>query len=307
MKRKHGFHAIGVVALLAAVAGLRGLQLRGMATEGEAKKENADDTAAIKKAGQAFLKSYLAGDAKGVAAHWTENGEYFTDDGSVFRGRQDIEKAYADLFARKKTHTNAELDVTSIRFPSKDTAIEEGYFKTKDGKEGPTSSKYSILHVRDQGNWLMAVVREWPGEGNSLRDLEWLIGAWEAKHDDTEIRTTYAWWGDNKFIRVAITVTQKGRTREGFQMICKDRSTGQIRSWTFDPDGSFAEATWSRDGNKWTMDAAGVSDDGGVMAATNILNRINDDTFTFQSVQRSIGGEDIADIPAVRVTRVKGK
>jgi uncharacterized protein (TIGR02246 family) len=305
MKRKRWFQVVCVAALLVVAIGLKGLQLRGMATEGNAKKDNGD-TAAIKQAGQAFLKAYLSGDAKAVAARWTENGEYFTDDGTTFRGRQDIEKAYADLFARKKTASNAELEVTSIRFPSKDTAIEEGYFKAKNGKDAPTSTKYSILHVREQGNWLMAVVREWPAEGNSLRDLEWLIGTWEAKHDETEIRTAYAWWGDN-FIRVTITLKQKGRTREGFQMICKDRSNGQIRSWTFDPDGSFAEATWSRDGNKWSLDSAGVSDDGSVMAATNILTRINDDAFTFQSVQRSVGGEEVADIPTVRVNRVKGK
>jgi len=33
-------------------------------------------------------------------------------------------------------------------------------------------------------------------------------------------------------------------------MVGKDRSTGQIRSWTFDPDGSFGEASWARDGKK---------------------------------------------------------
>jgi uncharacterized protein (TIGR02246 family) len=307
MKGSIRFLIGGSVVLLATVGGLRGLQLSRAATEGEATKASADDAAAIKKAGQAFLKAYLAGDAKGVAAHWTENGEYLTDDGTTFRGRSEIEKAYADLFAKKKTHSQAEMEVTSIRFPSKDTAIEEGYFKVRDGKEAPAASKYTILHVREQGNWLMAVVREWPGEGTSLHDLEWLLGTWEAKHDDTEIRTTYAWWGAGNFIRVTITLTQKGRTREGFQMISKDRSTGQIRSWTFDPDGSFAEATWSRDGNKWSLDSAGVSDDGAVMAATNILTRIDDDSFTFQSVQRSVGGDEVADIPAVRVIRVKGK
>src|SRR5262249_29023862 len=40
----------------------------------EKPKENAADVAAIKKAGQSFLKAYLAGNAKAMAAHWTENG-----------------------------------------------------------------------------------------------------------------------------------------------------------------------------------------------------------------------------------------
>jgi uncharacterized protein (TIGR02246 family) len=294
----------GIISLLT-IGGISVVQLSGRAAESETTKDKADDTAAIKNAGQAFLKAYLAGDAKALAAHWTENGEYFTDDGTTIRGRAAIEKTFTEVFAKRKPATHAALEVTSIRFPSKDTAIEEGYFKVSTGKDAPTSSRYTLLRVRDDGHWLMAVARDWPGEGATLHDLEWLIGSWEAKRGDLEIHTSYQWWGDKGFIRVAITLKEKGRTRDGFQMIGKDRSTGQIRSWTFDSEGSFAEATWSRDGNKWMMDSAGILDDGGVLAVTNILTRLDNDSFTFQSVQRKLNGEEIEDIPAVRVIRVK--
>jgi uncharacterized protein (TIGR02246 family) len=269
--------------------------------------ENASDVAAIKKAGQSFLKAFLDADAKAMAAHWTENGEYYADDGTSIRGRAAIEKAYGEMFGKKKAAGDAEIEVTSIRFPSKDSAIEEGYFKVRPEKDAPRVSKYTVLHVREGGQWLMAVVREWPSEGTSIRDLEWLIGSWEAKRDDTSVHTHFEWWGDKTFLKMNITIRQKGHTREGFQMIGKDRSTGQIRSWTFDPDGGFGEATWTRDGKKWMQDSAGVLEDGSVLAATNILTRYDNDTFTFQSVQRSVSGEEVADIPPIRVTRVKGK
>jgi uncharacterized protein (TIGR02246 family) len=300
--------------LAAAVVGyLTSQPQSGNAAEGQTgkdkqqSKEQVADTDAIKKAGQSFLKAYLAGDAKAMAAHWTENGEYYTDNGTILRGRAEIQQSYTDLFAKTKPYPEAAIEVTSIRFPSKDTAIEEGYFKVRTGKEAPITSKYSVLHVREGGKWLMAVVREWPSEGVSLRDLEWLIGTWEAKRDNTDVRTTYEWWGDKTFIRVKISVKRKDSAIEGFQMIGKDRSTGQLRSWTFDPDGSFSEATWSRDGKKWLLDAAAVMEDGSVQAATNIITRIDDDTFTFQSVMRSVDGEDDDDIAPVRVTRVKSK
>jgi uncharacterized protein (TIGR02246 family) len=270
-------------------------------------KENAADLAAIKTATQSFIKAFKAGDAKALAAHWTENGEYLADDGTMFRGRVAIEKAYLDLFGKDKTPSEAEVEVTSIRFPSRDTAIEEGYFKVRTGKEPATANRYTVLHVREGGKWLMAVVREWPGEGVSLRDLEWLIGTWEARRDDTEIRTTYEWWGDKAFLRVDITLKQKDGTTNGFQMIGKDASTGQLRSWTFDPEGSFGEATWTRDGKKWIQDSAGVLADGKVMAATNILTRIDNDSFTFQSVERTVDGEAVHDIPPVRVSRVQSR
>ena len=100
---------------------------------------------------------------------------------------------------------------------------------------------------------------------------------------------------------------QGEHTLDGFQMITRDGATGQVRSWVFDTDGNFGEATWAREGQKWVLDTAGVQENGVVVAATNILTRLDDDAFTFQSVNRTVGGEEAADIPPVRVTRVKGK
>jgi uncharacterized protein (TIGR02246 family) len=298
--------ASAVVAVVA-LDYLRGQQTTEKLVSGQADKGNAADTAAIKKAGQSFLKAYLAGDVKGMAALWTENGEYYADDGTILRGRVEIEKAYTDLFAKKKPQTEAEIEVTSIRFPSKDSAIEEGYFKTRNGKEAAVASKYTVLHVREGGKWLMAVVREWPSEGNSLHDLEWLIGTWEAKREDAEIHATYEWWGDKAFIRVNLTIKQKERTSKGFQMIGKDRSNSQVRSWSFDEEGSFGEATWNRDGRKWLQASTAVLEDGSVQEMTHILTWINNDAFTFQSVQRVLNGEPMPDIAPIRVTRVKAK
>lgn len=306
MKKKICFLLASAIFVATGLGYLAGQGPGAKAGAGKGPKESGD-TAAIKEAGQSFVRAYLSGDAKAMANHWTEKGEYFADDGTILRGRAEIEKAYTALFAKKGAHTEAEIDITSIRFLSRDTAIEEGYFKVRSGKEAATSSKYSVLHVREDGKWLMAVVREYPSEGVSLRDLEWLIGTWEAKRDDSEVRTTYEWWGDKHFIRVQIAIKEKGKTREGFTMIGKDVSTGQIRSWTFDNQGSFGEATWTRDGMKWFQESASVLEDGSVMAATNILTRVDNDAFTFRSVERSVDGEELEDIPPVRVTRVKGK
>lgn len=238
MSKKACLVIASAVIAVVAIGYLRGQQTTEILVSGQVDKGNAADTDAIKKAGKSFLKAYLAGDAKAMAALWTENGEYFADDGTILRGRVDIEKAYTDLFAKKKPQTEAEIEVTSIRFPSKDSAIEEGYFQVRTGKEAAVSTKYTVLHVREGGKWLMVVVREWPSEGNSLHDLEWLIGTWEAKREDAEIHATYEWWGDKAFIRANLNIKQKEGTSKGFQMIGKDRSTGQVRSWSFDEGGA---------------------------------------------------------------------
>ena len=103
------------------------------------------------------------------------------------------------------------------------------------------------------------------------------------------------------------TIRQKDRTLSGFQMIGIDPGSKELRSWTFESEGGFGEATWSRDGKKWVLDSAGRLTDGSTMAATNILTPLDQDSFTWQAVKRSIDGEEVDDLPPVKVTRVKRK
>jgi uncharacterized protein (TIGR02246 family) len=264
-----------------------------------------DDDKAIRQATADFIKAVEKGDAKAVASFWTEEGEYIGEDGATVRGRAAIEAEYAKAFA-KKHRLKVDVTVESIRFPSKDTAIEEGYAKSyRVGSEQPTASRYSVLHVREGGRWLMAVLREWPDEGISLRDLDWLIGTWEAKNDDVEVRTTYEWDAKKNGIHCRITIKGKGRTVSATQVILKDPRTGQLRSWIFDDDGGFGDSTWARDGKRWVITAAGVQADGGELTSTNILTPIDKDTFTWQSTERTLDDEPLDNIAPVKVTRVK--
>jgi uncharacterized protein (TIGR02246 family) len=263
------------------------------------------DRAAIRQAGESFVKALESGNAKAVAASWAAEGEYIADDGTTVRGRAALEKAYAGFFA-KNPKLKVEVQRDSLRFPSRDTAIGEGYFKVrKDQAEASVSARFSALYVREDGKWLMAVLREWPDEGVSLRDIDWLIGDWEVKRDSLEVRTTYEWDENKKFIRGRFTIKQEGRTTTGIQFIGKDPSTGQLRSWTFEGDGGFGEAVWARDGRKWVLDAGGVEADGSKVHATNILTRLDDDSFTWQATNRTEDDDELPNLPPVKVTRVK--
>jgi uncharacterized protein (TIGR02246 family) len=267
--------------------------------------KHAEDERALRKATDDFLKAVEKGDAKAVAASWTKQGEYIGEDGTTVRGRAAIETAYAKAFAKNKK-LKIEITVESIRFLSKDTAIEEGYAKSyKGSSEFPTASRYSVLHVREGGRWLMGLLREWPDEGISLRDFDWLIGTWEAKTDEGEVRTTYEWDAKKKSIRCRITIKGTDRTVSAMQVLLKDPRTGQLRSWLFDDDGGFGEATWTRDGKRWVIAAAGVQADGGELTATNILTQVDKDTFTWQSTERTLDGGELPNIQPVKVTRVK--
>ena len=65
------------------------------------------------------------------------------------------------------------------------------------------------------------------------------------------------------------------------------------------------EADWIRDGDHWVLDAVGTQPDGRTLKESNILRSVNDDTITFQSTNRQLEDQDIADLAPVKVTRVK--
>src|SRR5262245_53300667 len=265
------------------------------------------DREAVQKALDSFVAAFRKGDAKAVAAHFTAEGEYISDDGDTFRGRAALEKDYGGFFAKNPDNT-LDVEVESIRFPSRDTAVVEGHFKLHMGKKKElVVSRCSFLYAREDGKWLIAIAREWPGDGLSLRDLEWLIGTWEAKRDGSVVTTKYEWTANKTFIRCQFSITQDEKTTTGMQMIGKMPSTGELHTWTFEDAGGIGDSDISRDGKKWMFAARGSTADGRVITATNIMTQIDADTFTWQSVERTVDGEALADQPPVKVTRVKGK
>jgi uncharacterized protein (TIGR02246 family) len=259
-------------------------------------------TAAVTGLAAAFKK----GDAKAVAAHWAADGEYVDDEGTTFRGRAALEKEYAAAFA-KSPGNHLEVEVDTVRFPSRDTAVVEGHFKLRRAAGELVVSRCSLLFAREDGKWLIAIAREWPGDGLSLRDLEFLIGRWEAKRDGTAVSTRYEWTANKSFIRCHFSVTQDGKAQAGTQMIGKDPATGALRVWTFEDAGGIGDTDITRDGKKWVFTARGVTAEGRVVTATNLLTPVDGDTFLWHPVQRALDGEPLPDLAPVRVTRVKDK
>jgi uncharacterized protein (TIGR02246 family) len=267
-------------------------------------KRKADDEA-IRKVSAELTRALDKGDAKALAGLWTEEGEYVGDDGTTVRGRPALEAAYAKHFA-KNPNVKVEVAIDSIRFVSRDSAIEEGIARVQKGKrEVVAASRYSTLYVRENGRWLIALLREWPDEGATLRDLDWLIGTWVGKSGDIEVRTTYEWDESKAFIRARITIKEPDRILTATQTIGKDPQTGGLRSWLFGSDGGFGEASWSPDGKGWLLEATGVMPDGSQMTAKTYLTPIDKDSFSWQSIDRTLNGEALPSIIPIKVTRAK--
>jgi uncharacterized protein (TIGR02246 family) len=271
-------------------------------------KNRDNDVAAIQKTALAFADAFNKKDAKAIAALWTELGENEEADGETAVGQAEIEKTFAAYF-KDSPKGKIEVDIRSIRFPSRDSAIEEGFTRfTPDGPGLPVSALYTTTHVREDGVWKVVSSREYGAGQDRLGDLAFLIGQWEGGPKGQVMSMTFEKDGTSQFIIGKFTRTTDGKpVTSGTIKIGLDGQRGQIRSWHFDVDGGHGQCLWLRDGNQWVMDALGVLADGTETAGINLLTRLSNDELTWRSIDRVVGGEALPNTLPVKLTRVATK
>ena len=93
----------------------------------------------------------------------------------------------------------------------------------------------------------------------------------------------------------------------GMQIIGWDAADKKIRSWVFDSDGGCGEGVWTHKGNRWYIKQVGVLPDGQRSSEVNILTKVDDNTFTWQSTNREIDGEVQPNIDEIKVVRTTEK
>ncbi|MEI7684295.1 MAG: SgcJ/EcaC family oxidoreductase [Planctomycetota bacterium] len=262
------------------------------------------DHQAIVEASKAFTQAFQKGDAKALAAHWTEQGEYSDDRGVELRGRAALEKAFAAVL-KAAPKGPVDVQIESIRFPSKDTAIEEGILRRgSDGPELPSSTFYRVWHVREAGQWRVAAAREWGAGRDRMEDLAWLVGVWKGVAKEKEMTLTFSWDKTKPFMTGQFATKAKDKVVASGQIkIAFDAGKNLIRSWSFDDDGGHGQAMWVRDGNRWVMDSRGALTDGTSTAALNILTRLGPNEILWRSIDRVIGGAAAPDTLPIKLIR----
>jgi uncharacterized protein (TIGR02246 family) len=264
-----------------------------------------DDREAILKTARDYADAFNRRDAKAVAALWTENGECREATGQTFTGRDAIEKAYAEFF-RANPAAKIEVLVKSVRFPAKDMAVEEGLVRqTRSPKDLPGSTSYVAVHVRENGQWKMALSSEGGVGQDRLEDLDWLLGQWATKVKDDAVRFSFARDPKKPVIVGTFTRTPPGKEPvTGTIRIALDPESGQIRSWGFEDDGGHSQSLWVCDGKSWILDHRGVLADGTPTAERIILQRVAPDVITWRAIDRVIDDNPMPDTPPMRLTRV---
>ena len=297
------FWAIALVALVLPLT-----HQPGWAGKGEGASA---DKGAIAKNAEAFIEAFHKGDAKALAAFWTADGDYTDLRGRQMKGRDAIATGFEELFA-DNTGLKLRINVTGMRFVTPEVAVEDGTTEVIPPDGGPPNrARYTLVHVKKGEEWYLDSVREAaftaPTNYEHLKALEWLIGDWDDDTDKGEIaRVSFTWGPNQNFLMSSYATTFKNISlSSGTQWIGWDPTARRIRSWTFDAGGSFSEGSWTTDGDKVVIKTSGVLRDGKKVAATNVVKRLDADTVTWESRDRTLDGKEMPDIKAIKMKRRK--
>ncbi|MCI0682728.1 MAG: SgcJ/EcaC family oxidoreductase [Gemmataceae bacterium] len=274
-----------------------------------ARADQAEDEAAIRKTVDSYAAAFNQRDAKALAAHWLPEAVYIDpDSGAQVVGRAAIEKHFAEVFKDLKKAKLA-VAVESIRFISPHVALEQGTANIVGLDKEPTKSSYAAIHVKRDGKWLLDRVTEKEAPTvmshyDKLKDLEWLVGAWIDGDDDGGVETICKWAKNQNFLVRTFSVSARDQiTVSGVQIIGWDPSAKRIRSWVFDSNGGFGEGLWTKKGKSWHIQTRDTLPGGQKSAAVNILTYVDQDSFTWQSVDRQAAGQLLPNIGEVTVVR----
>jgi uncharacterized protein (TIGR02246 family) len=263
---------------------------------------------ALHASAEAFAKAFNAGDAKAIAAQFHENAEAIDEEGNILEGREQIEASFGETF-KEFPKARITVELTSLRQLSPDVAVEDGFSTTTLVPDEPGSrSPYTVVHVKRDGKWKIASVRDFPEDFSAatphdhLHSLSWLVGHWVDEGADGRVETTCQWSDDKNFLLQDYVVKTPRGELKGTQRIGWDGLRKTIRSWAFDRSGAFTEATWTPLGDGWILHVEGVTPDGERASATRTVTPINADAFQIDSTNVLVGSMLLPDV-SVRVVR----
>jgi uncharacterized protein (TIGR02246 family) len=268
------------------------------------------DVAAIKKGEAAFQAAFDAGNAKAVAGLWAPDGELVEEDGERIEGRAAIEKRYAAFFAANPK-ARIVIRVDLVRLANSETALEDGAATvTFASALPPNTGRYSVVHVKRDGKWLMWSVHETRAEEPAgvalLEKLGWMIGDWTAENKGVEFHLSCRWMADKHFIEQNYVAKRGDKViTSGRQIVGWDPARDKITSWMFTSDGGHAHGIWTPREDGMIVEAEGVLPDGTPTTAVNITKKLDDKAIVWRSTDRKAGGMPLADTDEVVLRRTK--
>jgi uncharacterized protein (TIGR02246 family) len=270
-----------------------------------------DDQETIRAFLRAYADAFNGQDLDAVGAMWTENGVHVDRETEErTEGRAAIRADLAAVFERAPK-PRLEGDVDRVWLIRPDVASVEGTTTITVPDSPPTASRFSAILVNNGQIWQIASVEETPvpqpmSAGDVLPELAWLEGSWVDDSDDAPAVSTFRWSANGSFlIRSCSMKDGDEAVPVGTQIIGWDPRSQQIRSWTFNSDGSFGDGIWTKAGNDWLIKSTQTLLDGRAAFGTYVITPVDDDTLTLRLIGQEIEGEPVPRSDPIVLLRVR--
>lgn len=257
-----------------------------------------------------FVAAFNEKNAEKLAACWTETATHTDrETGERTEGRAAIQADFTKVFTAQPG-IKLSASMTRAKMVTADVAQVEGQTTVIGGDGVPVESVFSAIMTRSGEKWLFDSIEETTAPipatpADALQQLEWLIGEWTDESGDVKVRTTFRWSANRAFLlRSFVAESADGNVLEGTQVIGWDANLLQIRSWTFNSDGSFGSSTWSKNENSWLAKSSQTSANGDVSSGTYVLEQVDENSFTLQLIGHEINGEPQPASSAATINRV---
>lgn len=255
------------------------------------------DEMVIRKGIADYVDAFNQKDLDAVSGMWAVDAIHVDrETGERTEGRDAMKTDIAAVF-KEQPDTRLAVRVDRVRLIKPDVARVEGQASVGSSGGEPAVSAFSAVLVQEGEKWLIDSIEEMPlpqpsSPYDALRDLEWLVGRWVDDSDPGRVDTMFRWSADRGFLlRSFVVQSADGVAAQGTQVIGWDPRSREIRSWTFNSDGSFGDATWSKNGDDWLIKSSQTLSDGQAASGTFVLTRVDDNTLTLQLIGHELEGE----------------
>jgi uncharacterized protein (TIGR02246 family) len=261
----------------------------------------------LRQYGDAFNRQ----DIESVAGMWSENAVHVDlQTGEQTEGREAIKSDLADVFdAPAKTRIAGTVE--SVRAVSADVVHVRGEVLIAIPDQDPSTVRFSGILVKRDGHWQIDSIEESdptppPSSRDALSELEWFVGDWLDESDGTRVISTVRWSDNETFlIRTIVEQTADGEvSRAGTQVIGWDPRGQQIRSWSFNADGSFGDGVWSKNGDDWYIKSSQTLAGGESASGTYVISPLDDDTIRMRLIGHEVEGAPVAESEPVTIVRL---
>ena len=152
-----------IILLKPALAALVILTFSGVGVQAQMASNHDADTAAIKQFVANFADTWNSHDAKGVAVHYVEDGEFTSVKGEPSHGRKELEDHYTTIFTTFLKNAHTTDTVKTIRFLGPDLAsVDIDWLVQEPSAPGGVLRKGLLTWVltKRNGQWMILVYHE---------------------------------------------------------------------------------------------------------------------------------------------------